>query len=505
MPSPDKSKKMKNKTVIVIGAGVAGLATAVSLARSGFNVKVYEKNSEPGGRCGRICRDGHRFDLGATIFLMPSIYKDVFQYLGISLEKELASKPLSVIYRLFFTDSKYIDFTTEKDNLKNQLESFEKGSFEKALKYIEGGYKNFNTAYKDLLGKNFYKLSDFINISNIKLLINLKTYKSHKGYTAEFFRNSNLKTAFTFQNIYVGQNPMTAPALFSMLPAAELTEGSLFPDGGMHAIVELLKKKADELGVEFFFNSGVKKIINEKDKVSGIILENGEIQFSDIIVANADLPYVYKELLPRSLDSRLLDIKKYSCSAIVYHWGIDKQYHQLGHHSVFVSSKYKEGLKAIFRFNSMSDEPSFYVHSPAKTDKTAAPEGHESLSIIIPVGHLTKKNEEDWLKLRQIGRNSIIERLKKEGLEDIEEHIKFEICYLPQTWKSVFNVSRGSVFGSINHSIMQMGYFRPKNKHSKYKNLYFAGGSTHPGNGVPLVLLSAKLTSQRIIEDNCLN
>lgn len=444
---------MKNKTVIVIGAGVAGLATAVSLARSGFKVKVFEKNPEPGGRCGRILRDGHRFDLGATIFLMPSIYKDVFEYLGISLDKELPSKPLPVIYRLFFSDSKQIDFTTDKNHLREQLESIEKGSYDKSLNYISNGYYNF-------------------------------------------------KTAFTFQNIYVGQNPMTAPALFAMLPAAELTEGSLFPEGGMNAIVELLKKKADELGVDFVFNCGVEKILTEDNKVSGVKLENGEIKLSDIIVANADLPYVYKELLPKSLKTRLLDFKKYSCSAIVYHWGLDKQYNQLGHHSVFISSQYKKGLKAIFKNNSMSDEPSFYVHSPAKTDKTAAPDGHESISVIIPVGHITNKNEDEWIKLRQTGRKAVIERLKKEGLNDIEEHIKFEICYLPQTWKSLFNVSKGSVFGSINHSIMQMGYFRPHNRHSDYKNLYFAGGSTHPGNGVPLVLLSAKLTSQRIVKDN---
>lgn len=493
---------MKNKTVIVIGAGVAGLATAVSLAHSGFKVKVFEKNPEPGGRCGRILRDGHRFDLGATIFLMPSIYKDVFEYLGISLDKELPSKPLPVIYRLFFSDSKQIDFTTDKNHLREQLESIEKGSYDKSLNYISNGYYNFKTAYKDLLGKNFYSLFDFINLKNIKLLINLKTYKKHKSYAAKFFKNSNLKTAFTFQNIYVGQNPMTAPALFAMLPAAELTEGSLFPEGGMNAIVELLKKKADELGVDFVFNCGVEKILTEDNKVSGVKLENGEIKLSDIIVANADLPYVYKELLTKSLKTRLLDFKKYSCSAIVYHWGLDKQYNQLGHHSVFISSQYKKGLKAIFKNNSMSDEPSFYVHSPAKTDKTAAPDGHESISVIIPVGHITNKNEDEWIKLRQTGRKAVIERLKKEGLNDIEEHIKFEICYLPQTWKSLFNVSKGSVFGSINHSIMQMGYFRPHNRHSDYKNLYFAGGSTHPGNGVPLVLLSAKLTSQRIVKDN---
>jgi len=149
----------------------------------------------------------------------------------------------------------------------------------------------------------------------------------------------------------------------------------------------------------------------------------------------------------------------------------------------------------------MSKQPSFYVHAPVGTDATAAPTGEDSISIIIPVGHMVPKKEQDWTTLKQIARAGVLERLKTEGLDDIEEHIKFEICYLPKTWDQAFNVSKGSVFGSINHSILQMGYFRPHNKHHRYKNLYFAGGSTHPGNGVPLVLLSAKLTSERILSE----
>jgi phytoene dehydrogenase-like protein len=168
---------------------------------------------------------------------------------------------------------------------------------------------------------------------------------------------------------------------------------------------------------------------------------------------------------------------------------------------VLLSADYKKGLEAIFKHNSMSNEPSFYIHAPARTDTTAAPQGQESMTVIIPVGHLDESNRDQWQQLKQIGREYVIARLQKQGLNDIEEHIKFEICYLPQTWQSLLHVCKGSVFGSINHNILQMGYFRPHNKHARYKNLYFAGGSTHPGNGVPLVLLSAKLCSQRILKD----
>jgi phytoene desaturase len=218
------------------------------------------------------------------------------------------------------------------------------------------------------------------------------------------------------------------------------------------------------------------------------------------VVANADLPYVYRELLPDENLSRRIDKMKYTCSAIVFHWGLKKTYPRIGHHSVFLSDKYKDNLKLIFRKNSLSSEPSFYVHAPVRTDPGAAPPGGDTFSIIIPSGHLNEKYEYDWVGLKNDARKSVIERLAREGLTDLEKNIKFEISFLPGTWQNMFNLTRGATFGSLNHNIMQMGYFRPKNQHSKYRNLFFVGGGTHPGNGVPLVLLSAQLTTERILK-----
>jgi len=491
-----------NKSALIIGAGVGGIATAVQLARNGYKVKVYEKNASPGGRCGQIIRDGHTFDLGATIFLMPSIYRSVFKSLGLSLEDCLTVKPMSVIYKLYFADGEAINFTTDKAAMQSQLERIEPGSFEKLQSYVSKGYSLFQLAEKELLGRNFYALFDFINLKNVGLLFRIKTHIKHKTYIGRFFKDPHLKTTFTFQNIYVGQNPFKAPALFSMLPAAELTEGSLVPAGGMYSVVETLVSTATSLGVEFYYNKPVAGISVEKDKARSLLFEDGSEIQAGIIVANADLPYVYRELLPDRFRSARIEHLQYSCSAITFHWGLDKMYPQLENHSVFVSRHYKESLEKIFDENGMSDEPCFYVHAPAASDPSAAPRDQDSISIIVPVGHLDPKKEQDWNKLKQTARASVIQRLKKEGLEDIEEHIKFEICYMPKTWNSAYNISRGSVFGSINHNIFQMGYFRPHNRHSRYKNLYFVGGSTHPGNGVPLVLLSSKLTSERILKEN---
>ena len=492
----------KDKTVVIVGAGAGGIATAIQLAKNGYKVKVYEKNPTPGGRCGQIVRDGHRFDLGATIFLMPSIYRDIFASLGLNLEDTLTLKPLSVIYKLYFADGKAFDFTTDKIRMQAQIEKIEPGGSRKLQSYIEGGYAMFQLGMIKMLGRNFYSLFDFINLRNVWLLFKLKVYTRHMTYIGKFFKDIHLKLAFTFQNIYVGQNPYKAPALFSLLPAAELTEGSYIPIGGMYSIVEKLVSTAMDLGVEFHYNKPVSKIVVEKDRAKGVILEDGDEIQAGIIVANADLPYVYDQLLPDKRRSARLERMKYSCSAITFYWALDKVYPQIGDHSVFFAENYKESLNKIFEENSMAEEPCFYVRSFAGSDPAAAPANQDSVSIIVPVGYLDPKKDQDWDHLKETARTSVLKRLQKEGLTDIEKHIKFEVCFMPKTWNEALNISKGSVFGSVSHHIFQMGYFRPHNRHDRYKNLYFVGGSTHPGNGVPLVLMSSKLTTQRIIKEN---
>jgi len=256
-----------------------------------------------------------------------------------------------------------------------------------------------------------------------------------------------------------------------------------------------------DLGVGFHYKNQVSKINIINNKVDGIQLEDGSIIQADLFIANADLPYVYSQLLPKSRMSERLKKMEYSCSAIVFHWGVDKVYSQLDHHSIFLNDPYKKGMEKIFNDKTLSDNPSFYIHAPVRSDKSAAPEHQDTLSIIVPAPQLDATVDQDWQKLKQTARDGVIRRLKEAGMTDIEEHIKFETCYLPKTWESYCNVTNGSVFGSLSHTILQMGYFRPHNRHSKYKNLYFSGGSTHPGNGIPLVLLSAKLTSERILKE----
>jgi phytoene desaturase len=493
---------MENKkSAVIIGAGIGGITTAIYLAKSGYEVNIYEKNSVSGGRSGQIIREGHRFDLGATMMLMPNVYREVFKSLGLDLDSSFSFAPLSDLYKLYFDDGEIITFTTDRKKMESQLEAIEKGSFQRSQVYISEGYEFFQIALKRLIGRNFYNIFQFANLKNVLMLIKLKTYLTHQKYVQKFFKHPHLQMAFTFQNIYVGQSPFDAPAFFSMVPATELVEGSFFPKGGIYSIVEKLESEAIKTGVRFNFDKQVSKIGVNGNKVESVIFNDGDNINADLIIANADLPYVYRELLHDKRKSHHLDKLKYSCSAMVFHWGVDKKYPQLGHHSVFLSDGFRKGLDTIFKDKSVDDHPSFYVHAPARSDTSAAPQNQDTLSVIVGTGHVDEKKQQDWNFLRNKSKAAVIDRLKKAGLTDLEDHIKFEICYSPKTWENVFNITRGSVFGSLSHSLFQMGYFRPHNRHNRYKNLYFVGGSTHPGNGIPLVLLSAKLTAERIIKE----
>jgi len=493
------------KTAVIIGAGAGGIATALYLARNGYSVEVFEKNSDPGGRCGQFIREGHRFDLGATMYLMPGMYNQVLDSIGLKFEEGTELVRLDNLYKIFFDNGEELTFTPDRERMKEQLERIDPGSYEKAEKYTSEGYKIYLEGLDKLIGRNFFNIFQLVNFKNIGLLVRLKVYISNWKYAGKYFKNPNLRMAYTFQNIYVGQSPFDSPALFSMIPAAELTEGSFFPKGGMYAVIEKFYSAAVTHGVRFHFDSPAARINIRNRKAVSITLEDGNEIAADIIVANADLPYVYRSLLPDKRKSAHINRLKYSCSVICFHWAMDKAFPQLDHHNVFISDSLKGGLDRIFVDKTIDDAPTFYVHAPSRTDPEASPSGQDTLSVAIGAGHLDPAKNQDWEALKTKAREAVIRRLEKFGLEEFEKHIKFEICYTPESWEKYCHVSRGSVFGSLCHNILQMGYFRPHNRHDSYHNLYFAGSSTHPGNGIPNVLLSAKLVSERILKEHKLN
>ena len=486
-------------TAIVIGAGIGGIATAARLAKNGYNVTVLEKNATPGGRCNQIVRDGHRFDIGPTLFLMPEVWEETFASLGEKMSDYLDLRRIDPTYKVHFDDGLQLELTSNIGDMQTQLEAVEKTAFTGFLNYIAEGAKHYKISLEKFVGRNFFSIFDYFSLKNLPLIFKLKALDKHYRNTGRFFKDERLKAAFTFQNMYLGLSPYDAPATYSLLQYTELAEGVWYPMGGMYAGIQALVKVAEKLGVKFIYDAPVKKIEVNGEKVLGVVLEDGRTFSSDIFIGNADLPYIYKELLPDPVEAKKLDEKLYTCSTIMFYWGVDKQYPQIAHHNVFLGGDYKASFDQIFNDHSLPDQPSFYVHAPVRTDPAAAPEGQDTLYVLVPVGHLDAASEQDWGERIQRARQTVFERLSKEmGITDLEDHIKFEIVYQPEVWKERFNLEKGAAFG-LSHNFWQVGYLRPQNRHKTYKNLYFAGASTHPGTGLPIVLLSAKLTTERIL------
>jgi phytoene desaturase len=300
--------------------------------------------------------------------------------------------------------------------------------------------------------------------------------------------------------MYLSLSPYEAPATYSLLPYAELTGGVWFPMGGMGRVVEALTSIAERSGVQFVYNAPVKQINVDGRQATGVTLADGRQIRADIVVANADLPYVYRCLLPDDGTAKQLERKRYTCSTVTFYWGVDRQYPQLRPHNMFLASEYRQGFDRVLKDLTLPDEPSFYVHAPARVDPSLAPEGQDTLMVVVPVGHINDAAPQDWSAIQKQARELVLQRLAQIGVNDLDEHIKFEVSYIPHDWRRRYNLAKGSTLG-LAHNLMQMGYLRPHNRHARYRNLYFVGASTHPGSGVVTVLISARLTTERILED----
>jgi phytoene desaturase len=491
---------MKTKSVIVIGAGIGGLTAAIHLAKRGLHVTAVEKNARPGGRCGRLSREGHQFDTGPTLFVMPLLYEAEFRALGVSLHERLDLQRVDPTYRLVFDNGSQLSLTSDMESMQEQLESIQPGSFEGLQRYLQEGERHYRLVLEKLVNCDFRRVSDFFCIRNLHLIFRLKPLVNHYRNMSAYFDEPRLKSAFTFQDIYTGLSPFEAPATFSMMPYTELAHGVWYPKGGMYSIVESLMDLARQAGVEFGFDSEVERIDTNSNHARGVRLADGSRLDADVVLANADLPYVYQHLLPPDGMARALARKRFSCSAISFFWGVDKTYPGLGPHTLFLADDYRENFKRIERGLSLPANPSLYLHAPARLDPSMAPHGQDTLIAIVPVGHLSEDGKQPWGELRDEGREHVFHRLRTLGITDIEAHIKFEETYIPTTWRERYNLIKGSTHG-LSHKLTQMAYFRPSNRHRRYQNLYFVGASTHPGTGIPTAMVSGRLVSERIIAD----
>ena len=307
------------------------------------------------------------------------------------------------------------------------METFEHGSFQGLLRYMDEGSRHYHLGIEKLVQPDFRKASDFFKLGNLPLIHQVKPLAKHYANMSNYFDDPRLKAAFTFQDVYMGLSPFEAPATFSMMPYTEMAHGVWYPRGGMYQIVEALMSLAREAGVEFIFNSAVEQIEVNGRSARGVLTADGQRMEADAVLANADLPYVYQNLLPQDGQAKKLAHKRYSCSVISFFWGMDKTYETLPPHMLFLADDYRENFDSIIRDLSLPANPCLYIHAPARLDPAMAPQGQDTLTAIVPVGHMSENGEQDWAELRDEARRQVFRRLASIGITDLESHIKFEI------------------------------------------------------------------------------
>lgn len=492
---------------VVVGAGVGGLSAAVHLARRGLRVTVVEKNRGPGGRVGEFTRDGHVFSTGPTLLVMPLLYRSELARMGLDMDEALAPVRVDPTYDVVFDDGARLAMTSDLTAMRARLEELEPGSFAGLLRYLDEGRRHYELALPRLVERDFRRLTDFATPANALLALRIRALLPHYRHMSRFFATDRLRAAFTYQDVYMGLSPFRAPSTFSLMPFSELAHGVWYPTGGMHRIATALAEAAEAAGVTFRYRSPVRRIEVAGGRATGVVLDDGVLS-ADVVVATADLPYVYRDLLPDVAPAARLARRTYSGSTISFFWGTDRPFGELAPHTLFLPDAYRDNFDRIERNEPLPDAPAVYVHAPARLDAATAPEGRDTLIAVVPTGHLRYDSDDPELRAREEAaweaetaraRRAVLDRLAQVGL-DVEPHVTVEATATPLTWRAHHNLVRGATHG-LAHTLGQLAYLRPRNRHARYRNVYFAGASTHPGTGVPTALVSGRLAAERVLDD----
>jgi phytoene desaturase len=488
--------------VAVVGAGVGGLAAAIRLAASGLEVEVFEKNGQPGGRMGRLRTGGFTFDTGPSLLLMTDVYRELFRHAGRDLDDYVELVPLDSSYRVTFGDGDSLAMRRTLPELVRELERIEPGVTPRFYRFLEASCYRYRLGRSEFVERDFESAREFFGPRSLRLLLKTAALGNYYRSVSRFFETEKLRQAFSLQTMYLGLSPFEAPAVYSLLPYTEIAEDGLwFPRGGMYALVEAMERLARELGVTFHLNSPVERIAVAKGRATGVQVAGEEVG-ADAVLANADLPYVYRSLLGGAADgdfkgrrgrSRL----RYTASAFMLYLGVGRRLDGMLHHNFYLSARYKENFEQIFRDRVLPEDPSFYAVVPSRTEPAMAPQGMESLFVLVPVPHLGPGTS--WERDGEAFREKVYGLLESRCAL-AREDVVCEAVRTPEDWREEYNLEEGAAFG-IGHGILQVGYFRPPIASRSARGLYFVGASTRPGTGVPLVVIGARLAAERILRE----
>jgi diapolycopene oxygenase len=481
------------KKIIIIGAGLGGLACAIRLAKAGCSVSVLEKNANAGGKVNLVESDGYKFDTGASLLTMPHVLREVFEFAGRRLEDYLEIVPLDPICRYFWSDETRLDASTDLRKTEREIERIEPKDAANFRKYLADSRRKYEVAERTFLARALNDLPRLLRPRFLKDLFAVSSLKTLDAHNRKYFSSPKLRQLFNRFATYNGSSPFRAPATFALIPFVEFGLGAWYPRGGMYEIPKALEKLARELGAEFKFGAEVEKILVENRKAFGVRLKNGEELKSDSVVANSDAVETYRNLLP--FENKKIESREPSSSGFVLLLGTRKKFPELAHHNIFFSDDYESEFDAIFRAKRPATNPTIYVCAASRTDATQSPEGCENLFVLVNAPYTSART--NWQTEAASYRDSIIEKLEKFGLKDLEKSIEFAQIITPEDFEKKYRANRGSIYGVSSNGIFS-AFLRVPNKAKDVENLYFAGGATHPGGGIPLVLLSGKMTAEMI-------
>ncbi len=482
---------MSAPKAIVIGSGFGGLAAAIRLSCKGYDVQVLEKLDAPGGRASVHRQDGFTFDAGPTIITAPQLLEELWTLCGKRMSDDITLKPMEPFYRIRFDDGSWFDYSGDEATMRREVARFCPADLPGFDRFIAAADQACKLGFEDLGGMPFNSFSDLL--AALPSMVKMMAWESLYTLVSRHISDPKLRIVFSFHPLLIGGNPFAVTRVYSLINTLERRWGVHWAMGGTGALVQGLVKLLNERGVSVRCNAPVTRINVEQGRARSVTLENGEVLNADIVVSNGDPAWTYRYLIDAKHRRHWTDGKvargKYSMSLFVWYFGTNRRYHDVPHHMIMLGPRYRELLDDIFKHHHLADDYSLYLHRPSASDPGVAPEGCDAFYVLAPVPHLGSGT--DWSSEAERFRQSIQRHLENTVLPGLGEHVVTSKLMTPQDFKDRLWSYQGAAFG-LEPILLQSAWFRPHNRSEDIDGLYMVGAGTHPGAGVPGVLMSAK-------------